>query len=265
MVTARNYAAQAERDLRNFAASSSDESVARMAIGIADDIKESVHFIVPDVGERDSDEVSLWGDGELIGLQGKPLHLPFKKITIENEYLAKKGYDAYGDESWKAVYVATESDGVIYITALFNNEYKEGSFELDASITHLTVMASDELDQKHHEYLVNHSGVEMEVLLLLEVLSLGNVTTSNCQERSTKNHKRVKAGKLPIYETKMLVIGSNHSESSGPSNVTGSHASPRQHLRRGHVRRLPGGNVWIKPCVIGNGSNGVIDKTYIVK
>lgn len=46
----------------------------------------------------------------------------------------------------------------------------------------------------------------------------------------------------------------------------GSHASPRFHVRRGHIRRLPDGRrTWVKQCSVGDVSNGRIDKDYRVK
>ena len=46
----------------------------------------------------------------------------------------------------------------------------------------------------------------------------------------------------------------------------GTHASPRFHVRRGHVRRLPDGRTtWVKQCTVGDASIGKIDKDYRVK
>jgi len=46
---------------------------------------------------------------------------------------------------------------------------------------------------------------------------------------------------------------------------SGHHASPRFHVRRGHVRRLPnGGLTWVKQCTVGNATLGVIRKDYRV-
>jgi hypothetical protein len=99
---------------------------------------------------------------------------------------------------------------------------------------------------------------------LIEALSCRNVSTVNHQDASPANAKRIKAGKLPIYETKMLVVDTNYTP-SGKTREGGSHASPRQHLRRGHIRRLQCGNIWVNSCVVGDPSKGRIDKQYIVK
>ncbi len=40
---------------------------------------------------------------------------------------------------------------------------------------------------------------------------------------------------------------------------------PRVHLRRGHLRRLPGKVVWVQPAVVGNSEKGIIQKDYRVE
>ena len=75
--------------------------------------------------------------------------------------------------------------------------------------------------------------------------------------------KRLKHGKLPIiYETKILTIKPSVRSSSAEKG--GSHTSPRQHLRRGHIRRLDSGNIWVNSCVVGSAEKGRIDKSYRV-
>jgi hypothetical protein len=44
----------------------------------------------------------------------------------------------------------------------------------------------------------------------------------------------------------------------------GTHASPRVHLRRGHIRRLPGKNIWVNATIVGNSDLGVVIKDYSV-
>lgn len=70
---------------------------------------------------------------------------------------------------------------------------------------------------------------------------------------------------VPAFEYRVLTI---KPRKQGKDSVkTGqSHASPRLHWRRGHVRRLPGGNLtWVTSCMVGDAAAGVIDKDYRVK
>ena len=74
------------------------------------------------------------------------------------------------------------------------------------------------------------------------------------------NRRKVAHKKMPIYDWTTVVIEptKNKTESRG-----GTHASPRLHDRRGHLRRLRSGkNVWVKPCKVGDASKGTIFHDY---
>lgn len=75
--------------------------------------------------------------------------------------------------------------------------------------------------------------------------------------------------KLFIYKTlhiKPLTLSAksqreiSESESSTPSKV-----GVRVHLRRGHLRRLPGKIVWVQPAVVGSLKRGIVQKNYRVE
>lgn len=74
------------------------------------------------------------------------------------------------------------------------------------------------------------------------------------------NQKRLKAGKLPLYETKELVLTPHAGRPEGAVRGTGGHDSPRQHLRRGHIRRLADINMWCNSCVVGSSAMGWLTK-----
>lgn len=76
------------------------------------------------------------------------------------------------------------------------------------------------------------------------------------------NKRKVEAGKLPTYDWHTVVIepAKPKSESKG-----GTHASPRAHDRRGHLRRLRnGGHVWVRDCKVGNAALGAVFKDYVI-
>ncbi len=107
---------------------------------------------------------------------------------------------------------------------------------------------------------------EIQVIYeLCEALSCSNVTHELVEPvNQSMNAKRIRRGKLPIYETRTLVLKApNIVRGRTESNPSGR-ASPRQHLRRGHIRRLESGNIWVNSAVIGNKEIGVIEKTYAV-
>jgi len=92
------------------------------------------------------------------------------------------------------------------------------------------------------------------------VLSCSNVETVDNAPSKMLNKMRAKQGKPLINSHKTLVIKSENTASN--TNNGGTHASPRVHLRRGHIRRLPTKNVWVQPCVVGDKSKGIVTKDY---
>lgn len=99
------------------------------------------------------------------------------------------------------------------------------------------------------------------ILGLLEILSCKNVATETVQPSKALNKKRKVKGKLPFFEYKVLMLPN---DSVSNTNLGGTHASPRIHLRRGHIRRLPEKNVWVNATIVGNSKSGVILKDYSV-
>lgn len=77
------------------------------------------------------------------------------------------------------------------------------------------------------------------------------------------NRRKIAAGKAPAYEWKTVYI-----EPTQPRQAPkgGTHASPRLHDRRGHLRRLKSGkNVWVKAHKVGDSSNGLVFHDYAIK
>jgi len=117
------------------------------------------------------------------------------------------------------------------------------------------------------KFMMHDIGQEVCVVLeFLEALSCRNVSPDILEPISKKiNDKRIKAGKLPIYETKCLVINTKDLVKKKAEPKGGTHASPRWHLRSGHIRHYPEYNLWIEQTSVGDVENGVIEKRYEVK
>lgn len=77
------------------------------------------------------------------------------------------------------------------------------------------------------------------------------------------NRRKIEQGKLPTYDWTTIWIEPAKPRSEGKG---GTHASPRLHDRRGHLRRLANGkNVWVKSCKVGDASKGAIFHDYAIK
>ena len=78
------------------------------------------------------------------------------------------------------------------------------------------------------------------------------------------NRKRVRSNKAPLIEFRLIKIAQPKSQL--PSLPQGTHASPKQHWRRGHWRNLASGKrVFIKPMLVGDEKNGKIIKDYVIE
>lgn len=81
--------------------------------------------------------------------------------------------------------------------------------------------------------------------------------------RTFTNQRKIAAGKQPSYDWRTVVIDG---KSIKCEHKGGTHASPRLHDRRGHLRRLPDGRiVWVRPCKVGDASKGIVFHDYQVK
>lgn len=73
--------------------------------------------------------------------------------------------------------------------------------------------------------------------------------------------------RLFVYKTLHIkpqyVSSKNTINGSDQSSV--NKVGPRVHLRRGHLRRLPGKVVWVQPAVVGSPEKGIIQKDYRVE
>ena len=93
-----------------------------------------------------------------------------------------------------------------------------------------------------------------------ESLSRRNVAYMPSVAQTFTNRRKISEGKFPTYDWRTVVI-----EPAVPKQEPkgGTHASPRQHDRRGHLRRLRSGkNVWVKPHKVGDPSLGIIFHDY---
>ncbi len=82
------------------------------------------------------------------------------------------------------------------------------------------------------------------------------------------NKKRAKNNRVPMYEYKVLDIVADvlHTpQSAFKPHQGGTHASPRMHKRRGHIRRLHSGKTtWIRNMIVGKPGAGSVEKEYSV-
>lgn len=109
---------------------------------------------------------------------------------------------------------------------------------------------------------------EMRVTFeFLAAINCANVGTRQITAPTMLNKKRVSKGKVPFYGYSVLDLAPASSGAGG--TLTGSHAAPRTHLRRGHLRRLGDkfGNkvLWINATVVNPTAGALGAPVYKVK
>ncbi len=297
MITAKNYAAQAIKSIYELARKNPSKEDSYSLRDIAKLTEEAVHFVLPD-------EAKLLNDGlkGLSGVIPR-LPFPFitieyyQKATNFNDVMnvpVDKRLILAGEWPTGDIFV----QGIFYYNGFWIPEpcafaippHWDKSRGITLDLSSVTgVKGSDDgkglalkgpyiTCPSFYKTMVNDVGKTqcdkilfhnilpeaVAVLELCEALSCRNISTVNFQDASPKNPARIKAGKLPFYETKMLVVDCSTSISRNNNGAGGTHASPRQHLRRGHIRRLESGNIWVNSCVVGDPSKGSINKQYTV-
>lgn len=77
------------------------------------------------------------------------------------------------------------------------------------------------------------------------------------------SERLIRKGKPPLYQFKTVIV-QQRSRKNGAAD--GTHASPRLHDRRGHIRKLRNGKtVWVRAHKVGNPLLGVVEHNYEVR
>ncbi|MCP5224536.1 MAG: hypothetical protein AB7S63_06465 [Thauera sp.] len=260
------FAAQVERALGIAAdeLAAAGNPGAAFAQAIVRAIPQAQHFTLPAGGR-------LFDDG-LRGLDTDlhAIRLPYPVITLsfadgarrtlvvaqelheagQNTIVVRVAVDTGGGQGW----------GFFPCTAQPEQRHDDGSVawvcfdsvggRLDRTPMHEAVMAAGR-----------------SVLELVEALSCNNVAAEVVERVDPAvNARRRRQGKLALYETRVLVVRVGDVAHAIGAPV-GDRNGPREHLRRGHVRRLPDGRkTWVQACVVGSRALGVVRKSaYVIE
>jgi len=158
---------------------------------------------------------------------------------------------------------ATQTDSLPAITRL-------GAAPIPLSLE-IAAASSEELGgfKKTTETALADTAEEFLALLsLLAALSCSNISLEDRPAPAALNKKRLRQGKTLLFGYKGVVILDRPGKASydGPIDPISERQSPREHLRRGHIRRYNDGNrIWIQSVIVSTG-NGKTEQRYrIVK
>lgn len=269
---------------------------AQQARDLLDNAKQAVKFVMPVNGKI--------FDSHFKGLPEK-LNLPFPKIIIEYECVAEGGIaeQVFGKKATtpanKRIIYAEQQDKVIMVTSIVAFRMATGGEEWQVQPYYAGLM-TDEMVQPFEEVkrppeaaignhinnvytkfvdmggmakrvhgdtweenayvdMIDESGA---VLSLIEALSCKNVGIEKLPIRKM-NKSAAKRGAIPFDEYHVLTVTGQ--AKSVKENGGGHHRSPREHLRRGHIRRLETGNIWVNSTVVNAGIGSKINKIYAME
>lgn len=173
------------------------------------------------------------------------------------------------------MYLTTQSDELLTIRCFYKNEgtgFKWDQVNFDFEIS----------PDAEHARFMNHTGTKditdwvfetpgaanfgnnyVDLAKSLEVFSCCNVSQVEHSGPTFINRKRLQKNKPPIFAFRTLHITGEPAERG--EQGAGDRATPRLHLRRGHIRRLADGRkVWVRSAVVGSKASGFIAKEYAV-
>jgi len=104
----------------------------------------------------------------------------------------------------------------------------------------------------------------LEVHIINQILNCQNITTVDIVPSQKLNKKRERQGKIPLFVYKTLAVKKPGINRKYIDNGNPKRKPPRFHTRRGHIRHLPNGNIWIDSMTVGDPSRGTVIKDYRV-
>jgi hypothetical protein len=254
--------------------------------------KISTKFILPRGGR-------LFDDKQFKALDEKEeLHLPFPFIALEYEasnvhrdkddpvgFAASEiGRDAelnpiYEDDSFvdapKRICFARERDGWIVITIAFFTKQdglwrvlpecalpNTGYLNRDKTLPNGRVMILAKFENDDIRIRGDYMDELGALLCFLNALQCSNVETTRSDPKKSKAKLK---NALPFDSYHILTIDRPHG-STEKSVFVGNRRASREHLRRGHIRRLlDGRKIWVNAAVINAGKNfNKVEKDYRV-
>lgn len=225
-------------------------------VALADDPEQLMWF---DIGQAPEESFDFQVDGEHL------THLPFQRMAV-------CGVDA---EKHKFMLLLIGGDGHVSVTGV--TLWTNGKYE---SIYPFAYVDTPEgvrllLPEEGARFPMRPNGARpmdksgcmaaMSIVgyMLDSLDSGGNVYQPAVKANSPTNKRRIANGKPAlIYDWRTVVVEPKKTKSE---SLGGTHASPRQHERRGHWRVTSAGRkVWVRNCTVGDASKGTVFHDYKV-
>lgn len=170
----------------------------------------------------------------------------------------------YYDQTCVGLFVIRETDTQIRsILALSKDASKENINDNWLVFRNPLSLQNDGIvwNTLHNE---SDSTLERDIILsFLKILRCKNVSVIKEKVPQKIFLSRQREGKFGGYSRHILTINNEEKRTTRDGdNLSDRHV--RLHFRRGHIRRLPKGNIWVTECMVGK-AKGFVDKSYRVE
>lgn len=143
-------------------------------------------------------------------------------------------------------------------------QFRSEPFPILPEFYQRAIAAYGSSDKANAQIIIDSHDEAMVLIQACSVINCANVTTADIEAPRAINKKRQASGKQPFFSYKVLELTAERKANSKGGDG-GHHASPRMHLRRGHLRQLERKVVWVRPAMINAESpRGVVYKDYRV-
>lgn len=253
------------RQLLQYAQRCDDEergiwAVAGSVDSFASKVMASVKFVMPE-GVR-----ALYVDEDLRGLErDSALHLPYPVMAVELPVVVR------GQHLGRMILLAEESGAEIMTWIAFSIPAIGKDLWRPTDVRYVErenwmvdgeyVVRSTLADGNDYGEAFASYGVDA-IVRMLNILACSNVGVSSIAPRRQPKPSK---GAFQFDTYHVLTIG-NSAGADGAGGSSHAGRSPREHLRRGHIRRLPTGKkIWINAMVVNPGVGHSVAKDYRVK
>ena len=230
------------------------KAATRFAINL---IGASQKFVLPDNG-------CVMEDPEFRALDGDAhLHLPFPCVALE--------FSTSGRLS-RVILIAQQQSEMLMIHPVVFDRHEESWSVLDE--TAIPISGSIDRIGRTARFRVFHEGTPEDVfdwvhkapaqvvLQFLNALACSNVKIQKSEGGRTQKAMR-KKGALPFDDYHLLTIDLPGRAQATDAAGAASGRSPREHLRRGHIRTYESGlKIWVNAAVVNPGVGGRVSKDY---
>lgn len=204
---------------------------------------------------------SHWDDEHQIGDILKDYRPPFDRCMIVGK--ATRNSKTY--EIYMTVVGSNPEDGIVFNSWVSTNGGKPNAnplylYRIDGDAC-LYGPCEGEAKMSEHDALWSIGLIALWYESMAKQSTQANVPSV---KRGLTSDRLIRKGKPPLYDYRTVII--EPIKPAKREHLGGTHASPRQHDRRGHMRRLPGGRqVWVKPCRVGDAALGTVFHDYEVR